>query len=107
MAEGSTAESVAREVETLRGLYSATAGLGRQDYEVSALIRGLLYVGNPARAKAQLEDFFHHTRRDLVPHSKELTELARSLGVAECRSASKPVPPLSLGRKELSADRCS
>ena len=66
-------------VEKLGGLFESTASLGRQDYEVAALIQGLTYVGKCAEAKLRLKDFILRKRRDLTPLSRELSQISEEL----------------------------
>jgi DNA-binding SARP family transcriptional activator len=70
---------VCLDVEELRQLYSETAILGCQDYEVAALCVGLIYVGEGLAAETYLTDYLTHKRRDLTQYSRELTELSRTI----------------------------
>jgi len=68
-------------VDELRRQYSVWAGLGRQDYELAGLVRGLIYTGHDAEARTYLEDFVLKTRRDLTPPSAELESLIDQLAI--------------------------
>jgi len=72
------------DVVRLRRLYKRIAPLGVQDYEIEALVRGLVYVGDPASAATCLTDYVGRTRRDSSPLSRDLMVLVRKLNV-ECR----------------------
>ncbi|MFL5600191.1 MAG: hypothetical protein ACJ78I_07330, partial [Gemmatimonadaceae bacterium] len=78
-AEGLSAAEIRPDIKELELAYPLTAVLGDQDYEMSALCRGLLYVGERTTARNYLIDYFSHTRRDLTPYSQELVEISKAV----------------------------
>jgi len=74
--------------------------LGRQDYEVAALVHGLIYIGDQGQAKNCLEDYARHRRRDLIPLSNDLRSISEVLGVPE---SERPASCRSVDRTEGSA----
>ena len=82
IAEHATSDATSQHVEELASLYRSTAGLGRQDYEVGALVNGLIYIKEPERAKSHLRDYLSRARRDLSPPANELLTLSRTLEVS-------------------------
>jgi DNA-binding SARP family transcriptional activator len=82
IAEKASVSETIPEVHRLSNLYETIARLGRQDYEIAALVQGFVYVGDLTQAKRYLEDFLQHTRRDFTPLVPELKALALQFGMA-------------------------
>lgn len=104
IAQRSPTAAIAPHIETMRTLYGSTARLGRQDYELAALAKGLVYTDEPTQAKAYLEDYIAHTRRDLTPLSREITAIARSFGMTPPGCAGlDPTPDYDAFRPNLAS----
>lgn len=87
--EKANASVVAADVESLRALYESIARLGRQDYEIGALVLGLLYVGEHHQAKRYLEDYVR-VRRDITQLPSEIVSIADELRINPAQKTSSP-----------------
>ena len=85
MAEQAPVAAVKSDTHRLLALYRTIAQLGRQDYEIDGLVRGLLYVGESSVARSCLEHYLNEARRDLAPVERELARIAAELGVDQNR----------------------
>lgn len=74
IAQGRSPDSVLPYVNELRTLYERISQVGGQDYEVSALCRGLSYVNDDANARWHLTDYISKKRREATSFSRELRE---------------------------------
>jgi len=84
IAEAASATEVKLPVNKMLELYSVTAGLGRQDYEIGGLLMGLEYVGEYSTASNRLNDYLSRKRRDLTAPNKELMDAAKRYGLVFC-----------------------
>jgi len=81
VAEGAPATEIEMPVNRMLELYSVTAELGRQDYEIGGLLVGLEYVGDYSTASTCLKDYLSRKRRDLTQPGKELMDAAERYGL--------------------------
>jgi len=72
-------DCVSSDVNELRSLYERIARLGGEDYEISSLCSGLMYIGDEAAARMHLHDYVSNKRRELTPFSQELSEICSAL----------------------------
>jgi hypothetical protein len=93
IAEGAPPTDLEPHVAKMLELYPMIGGLGRQDYEIAALEKGLAYIGDQATARKCLVDYISARRRDLVPLSSELTRIVKIYGLAGSPSTPMLVDP--------------
>jgi hypothetical protein len=72
-------DCVFSDVNELRSLYERIARLGGEDYEISSLCSGLIYIGDQAAARTHLHDYVSSKRRERTPFSQELSEICSAL----------------------------
>jgi DNA-binding SARP family transcriptional activator len=87
VAEAAVPAAVAPPVTKMLELYPTIAALGRQDYEIGALEKGLSYLGEKATARECLIDYVCRRRRDLTPLSIELSGILQRYGLTAQSSA--------------------
>ena len=81
-----------KDIDEMQALYPRVSRIGGQDYEVSSLCLSLMYVGRASDARKYLTDYVSSKRREIVPVSRDLEEVALLLAVGPQTAQLEEVP---------------